>query len=161
MDVDRVAGLLHAVVCVPDLEASLTFYRDLLGGRVTYSWEHDTATLAALTGYDTPSARAAVVTYPDDSEIELCEFRRPRGSSTVTREWFDAGINFITFRVPDIHATVDRLRMADVRFHGDIVRQILNDADVAEVVYCFAPEGTAVTLVQLPIGRVSLANQDA
>lgn len=139
----------------------MSFYRDLLGGRVTYSWEHDTATLAALTSYQAPSARAAVVTYADGSEIEICEYRRPRGSSIVTREWFDAGINFVTFRVQDIHRTVDRLRMAGVRFHTDIVGVVLNDGEVADVVYCFAPEGTAVTLVQLPVGRVSLAAQDA
>src|ERR1035441_8994158 len=96
-----VVGFFHAVVVVPDIETSLAFYRDLLEGQVTYAWEHDPATLASLTGFDKPSARAAVVTYPDGSEIELCEFRRPLGAERVTREWCDAGINFVTFRVLD------------------------------------------------------------
>lgn len=161
MDLKGVTGFLHAVVTVPDLDASLAFYRDLLGGRVSYAWEHDPMTLGRLTRYEAPSARAAVVSYPDGSEIELCEFRRPRGLPTVTREWYDAGVNFVTFRVTDIHETVDKLKSAGTRLHTDIVTHVLNDGEMAQVVYCFAPEGTAITLVQLPGGRRTLAGPDA
>ncbi len=153
----RVLGFFHAVVEVPDMDKSLAFYRDLLEGQVSYAWEHDPSTLASLTGFENPSAKAAVVTYPDGSEIELCEFRRPRGAEQVTREWYDAGINFVAFKVSNIDKVVDRLTQAGVRFHGDVVSHVLNDGAITKVVYCFAPEGTAVTLVELPSGRKSLA----
>lgn len=152
-----IVGFFHAVVAVPDMETSLAFYRDLLQGRVTYAWEHDQLTLASLTGYVMPSARAAVVTYPDDSEIELCEFRQPRGAEHVTKEWYDAGLSFVAFRVSDIDGVVRRLERAGVRFHSSVVSQMLSDGAIAKVVHCFAPEGTTVTLVELPGGRRSLA----
>ncbi len=155
-----VVGFFHAVVEVPDIEKSLAFYRDLLEGRVSYAWEHDVSTLASLTGFDNPSARAAVVTYADGSEIELCEFRRPRGAEQVTREWYDAGVNFVAFKVSEIDKVVDRLTRAGVRFHGNVVSHVLSDGEIAKVVYCFAPEGTAVTLVELPGGRKSLAGDN-
>ena len=162
MDVKGVAGFLHAVVSVPDLERVAGFLPRPVGrsGQLRVG-EHDPVTLGCLTGYEAPSAHAAVVSYPDGSEIELCEFRRPRGVPTVTREWYDAGVNFVTFRGTDIHETVEKLESAGTRLHTDIVSQVLNDGEIAEVVYCFAPEGTPITLVQLPGGRRSLASPDA
>ena len=128
---------------------------------MTYAWERDAVTLEALTVYKAPSEHAAVVTYADGSGIELCEFRRPRGAGRVTRKWYDAGTNFVTFRVPDIDAAVSKHTKARVRTHSNVVSQVLNDGEVAQVVHCFVPEGTAVTLVQLPGGRNSLDSRDA
>lgn len=156
-DHGRVEGFFHAVVTVADMETSLAFYRDLLGMRVSYAWEHDPGTLRALTGYPDPQAAAAVLECPDGTEIELVEFRRPLGLERVEKRWHDAGLSFAAFKVTGIEGLVDRLLRAGVRFNGDVVHQRLDDGAVVKVVYCFAPEGTSITLVELPPARQTLA----
>jgi catechol 2,3-dioxygenase-like lactoylglutathione lyase family enzyme len=153
----RIEGFFHAVVTVPDMEASVHFWRDLLGLRVSHAWEHDPATLRSLTGYEDPDAHAAVLECPDGTEIELVEFRRPRGLDRVEKRWHDAGLSFAAFRVTGIERLVERLRAAGVPFNGDVVHHRLEDGAVVRVVYCFAPEGTSVTLVEFPPGRRTLA----
>ena len=153
----RVTGIFHAVIAVPDLDEALRFYRDLLGLEVTLRWDHDPATLSRLTGYAEPVASAATLAAPDGSEIELAEFRRPEGRPTVEKRWEDAGLSFITLTCDDLEATVARLRHAGTRFVGDIVDYALQDGAIVRVVYCFAPEGTTITLIELPRDRERLA----
>jgi glyoxylase I family protein len=157
----RVEGFFHATVTVPDMEVSLRFYRDLLGLEVTYAWNHDPAALSALTGFEEPEASAAILSCPDGSEIELAEFRRPRGLDRVEKRWQDAGLSFAAFRVSGIGALAERLRAAGVRFNSDVLEYPLEDGSTVRVVYCFAPEGTTITLVELPRGRRTLSEPDA
>lgn len=152
-----IVGFQHAVVTVPDMTTSLRFYRDLLGLKVTYAWDHNADTLSKLTGYQQPQARAAILECPDGTELELVEFQRPRGSSHATKRWHDAGISFIAFKVTNVDALVERLKAAGVSFNGDVVHHTLEDGAVVKVVYCFSPEGTTVTFTELPAGRQKLA----
>jgi lactoylglutathione lyase len=152
----RVEGFFHATVTVADMEASLRFYRDLLGLEVTHAWEHDRDTLRSLTGYEDPDGHAAILGCPDGTEIELVELRRPRGLERVAKRWHDAGLSFAAFRVSDIGALMERLRAAGVPFNSDVVHHRLEDGSIVKVVYCFAPEGTTITLVELPPGRRTL-----
>jgi catechol 2,3-dioxygenase-like lactoylglutathione lyase family enzyme len=156
-----ITGVFHAVIAVPDLDVALLFYRDLLGLTVTLRWDHDAATLSKLTGYADPVASAATLAAPDGTEIELAEFRRPQGRPRVEKRWEDAGLSFITLTCDNLGEVVARLRAAGTRFVGDIVDYVLEDGAVVRVVYCFAPEGTTITLIELPHGRARLAVPDA
>ncbi len=155
-----ITGVFHAVIAVPDLDAALLFYRDLLGLTVTLRWDHDVATLSRLTGYADPVASAATLAAPDGTEIELAEFRRPKGRPRVEKRWEDAGLSFITLTCDDLEVVVARLRSAGTPFVGEIVDYVLEDGAVVRVVYCFAPEGTTITLIELPHGRERLATPD-
>jgi lactoylglutathione lyase len=157
----RVEGFFHATVTVADMEASLRFYRDLLGLEVSHAWEHDRDTLRSLTGYEDPAGKAAILGCPEGTEIELVEFHRPRGLDHVEKRWEDAGLSFAAFRVSDIGAVVDRLRAAGIRFNGDVIDHRQEDGSIVKVVYCFAPEGTTITLVELPPGRRTLGASGA
>jgi catechol 2,3-dioxygenase-like lactoylglutathione lyase family enzyme len=152
-----ISGVFHPVIVVPDLDAALSFYRDLLGLRVTYAWEHDPATLARLTGYRDAAGRAATLAAPDGTEIELAEFRRPRGRPSVEKRWEDAGLSFVALTCSDLDDLVARLVSAGVPFVSEVVEQLLDDGAIVKVVYCFAPEGTTITLVELPKNRQRLA----
>lgn len=136
-------GFFHAVVVVPDLEESLASYRESLNGRVTYAWEHDLVRLTSLIGYDAPSARAVIVTYPAGGKVELCELRRPRqrDAERVTREWCDAGVSVVAFPVSEIDGLVDQLGRAGVRLHGEVAAQVLNGGGMAKVVYMLCSRG--------------------
>ena len=116
-----------------------------------------TTLLSKLTGYSDPIASAATLAAPDGTEIELAEFRHPRGRASVEKRWEDAGLSFLTLACDDLDAVVARLTAAGTRFVSDIVDYGLEDGAVVRVVYCFAPEGTTITLIQLPRGRDTLA----
>jgi len=152
----RIEGVYHATVIAHDLDRSLAFYRDLLGFRVSYAWEHDPAILGRLTGYARPAGRAAILECADGTELEVAEFSEPRGRPRVEHRWEDAGINFLAFRVRGIDALVERLAAAGVRVNGPVVSQTLDDGSVVRVVYCFDPDGVTLTLVELPAGHRTL-----
>jgi NAD(P)-dependent dehydrogenase (short-subunit alcohol dehydrogenase family)/catechol 2,3-dioxygenase-like lactoylglutathione lyase family enzyme len=152
----RIEGVFHATVIVSDLDRSLGFYRDLLGFRVSYAWEHDPTILSALTGYPRAAGRAAILECADGTELEVAELREPRGRAAVEHRWEDAGINFLAFRVQGIDALVKRLAAAGTRINGPIVAQTLDDGSVVRVVYCFDPDGVTLTLVELPAGHRTL-----
>jgi catechol 2,3-dioxygenase-like lactoylglutathione lyase family enzyme len=156
----RVTGIFHPVIVVPDLDAALHFYRDLLGLRVTLRWDHDPTLLSRLTGYAEASGSAATLAAPDGTEIELAAFKEPHGRRRVEKRWEDAGLSFIALTCDDLGAVVARLRAAGTRFVSDIVDYPMADGTVVRVVYCFAPEGTTLTLVQMPPGRPRLALPD-
>jgi lactoylglutathione lyase len=153
-----VEGFLHVVITVSDMDASLAFYRDLLGLRVAYAWDHDPDVLSKLTGYPRPKARAVILECPDGTELELVEFREPRSATTSPKRWHDAGPSFLAFRVTNISDLVEGLERAAVRFNSEVVDYRLEDAGVVRVVYCFAPEGTTITLAEFPPGRRRLSD---
>jgi catechol 2,3-dioxygenase-like lactoylglutathione lyase family enzyme len=144
------------VIVVSDMEAALRFYRDLLGLRVTSDDVHDPALMRRLTGYDNADVRAIILECPDRTEIELAEFRRPRGHSKVSRQFEDAGLYSVTFTVSDLEDVVGRLREAGYHFtSASVVQHVLRDGAVVGVVYCIGPDGVLITLAELPKGRQS------
>jgi catechol 2,3-dioxygenase-like lactoylglutathione lyase family enzyme len=145
---------------VPDLDQALRFYRDLLGLTVTLRWQHDPAILTALTGYPEAAGEAATLAAPDGTEVEIASFSHPVGRPRVEKRWEDAGLSFITLTCDDLDAVVARLRAAGTRFVGDVVDYVMDDGLLVKVVYCFAPEGTTITLIQMPPGRERLASSD-
>jgi catechol 2,3-dioxygenase-like lactoylglutathione lyase family enzyme len=155
MDV-AVRSLFHPVIATSSLEAALGFYRDLLGLRVTFDDYHDPVALHGLFGYDDPVVHAAVVSFPDDSEIELVEFERPRGTP-VRRKAGDPGVMAVNMLVTGLDELVERLAAAGFPPASGIVPQTLPDGGQIRVVVCRAPDDVMIILVELPPGRTSLA----
>ena len=140
-------AILHPVITVSDINESLAFYRDLLGLKVTDDYHHDPAHLAQLLGVPDPDVRAVVLQCPDGSELELAEFRRPRGTSTAQKRFEDAGLTFVSIVVDDIDIIVERLLDGGYSTHGPIVDYPWPDPGM-RVVYCFGPDRTPITLAQ-------------
>ena len=101
-----VLSVLDCCVTVPDLDDALVFFGDLLGFDVEATGTHEQARSDALLGLDGARARYAIVTCPDHTEIELLEFRSPRGKPRDTRLPRYAGISVLTPIVDDLEATV-------------------------------------------------------
>jgi catechol 2,3-dioxygenase-like lactoylglutathione lyase family enzyme len=141
--------VLHPVITVSDLDAALVFYCDLLGLVVASDFVHDPELLAPLVGVENPDVRAAILRCPDGSELELAEFRSPRGRATCEKAFADAGITFVTLVVDDIEETVVRLEEAGYAMHGPIV-DYPSEEGMIRVVYCYGPDRTGITLAELP-----------
>ncbi len=152
-----VLGVFHPTITVSDMDQALAFYRDVLGLRPTFDGQHEPEAIGQLLGYGDPDVRAVIVQAPDGSEIELAEFRRPKGRPTVDRDWADAGLSLLSLRVTGIEELMARITGAGFCFTSDLVRQTLPDGAVVNVAVCRGPDGVSVTLSELPSDRTSLS----
>lgn len=154
-----VIGVMHSIVTVSDMDRALLFYRDVLRLRVTFDEVHDPAVMERLTGYKDPDVRAVVVEADDGTEIELVQFRRPAGRTRVERDWCDAGLCMLTFRVSDLDESIRLLRAAGIEFTSEPTIQVLPDQSTVRAVYCYGPDGVTICLGELPQGRRSIGEE--
>lgn len=144
-----VVGVLHPIVMVTSLDRAIGFYTDVLGFVLGDRWWHDPDSLAALTGYDDPSAQAAIMTAPDGTEIEMVQFDRPPGDAQHVRQWHDVGINMISLGVSDLDTTVQRMTTLGGTVVGEPV-EFTHGGRVTNVVYGFDPDGITLCHVEAP-----------
>ncbi|PYP40602.1 MAG: methylmalonyl-CoA epimerase [Gemmatimonadetes bacterium] len=100
--------IAHVGVAVPDLEAALAFYRDVLG---------------LVPRPDEFADGAAIVSLPmGESDIELLSPREPAGPIARFLERRGAGIHHICYRVPDLDRALDACRRAGYRLIDEVPR---------------------------------------
>lgn len=100
--------IAHVGIAVPDLEAALAFYREVLGLDPHPPESADGATIAAL-----PFG---------DAQVELLEPRHPDSPIAKFLARRGPGIHHICYRVPDLDAALDACRAAGYRLVDDVPR---------------------------------------
>jgi catechol 2,3-dioxygenase-like lactoylglutathione lyase family enzyme len=143
-----ITGLAHTGVCVPDCEAAVAFYRDVLGLRVLSppyvmagnAIRDDMGELVA-----DPTMKAAIVGFGDDGDgvLEVIEYLNVEGAdrrATLT----DYGLSHVGLVCEDLDATRADLESKGVQF---LVSGI---ADVARVrtTWFVDPWGVVFILVE-------------
>lgn len=126
-----ITRLAHTGVCVPNCEAAVTYYRDVLGLRVL-------SPPYVMTGnairddmgelMSDPSMKAAILGFDDDGDrvLEVIEYLNVEGAA-AGRALTDSGLSHVGLVCEDIEATRAELEGKGVRF---LVSGI---ADVARV----------------------------
>jgi Glyoxalase/Bleomycin resistance protein/Dioxygenase superfamily len=149
-----ITGLAHTGVCVPDCEAAVAFYRDVLGLRVLSppyvmtgnAIRDDMGELVS-----DPSMKAAIVGFGDDSDrvLEVIEYLGVKGGPpdsrrSAGRALTDHGLSHVGLICEDLDATRAELESKGVRF---LVSGI---ADVARVrtTWFVDPWGVVFILVE-------------
>jgi len=123
--------IAHVGVAVPDIEAALAFYRDVLG-LVPHPPENaDGATIVSLS--------------LGESEVELLTSRDPGSPVAKFLARRGPGIHHICYRVPDLDQALDACRRGGYRLVDEVPRQGAGGRRIAFV----HPEGTAVILLEL------------
>jgi predicted enzyme related to lactoylglutathione lyase len=145
-----ITGLAHTGVCVPDCEAAVAFYRDVLGLQVLSppfvmagkAIRNDMGELVS-----DPAMKAAIVGFPDgtDRVLEVIEYLNvdghdQRSAAALT----DHGLSHVGLICEDLNATRAELESNGVRF---LVSGI---ADVARVrtTWFVDPWGVVFILVE-------------
>ena len=145
-----VRGIDHAGITVASLEASLGFYRDLLGLSVIGEGEDSGPELDAITGLSGLRMRYAELDLGAGQLLEVIEFGRPEGKRLVQAPR-DAGAAHLALRVDDVDELCARLVAAGVTVPG---RPTTINApgrwSGARCVYVEDPDGRTVELVQRP-----------
>ncbi|MGB6209954.1 VOC family protein [Mycobacterium sp.] len=145
-----ITGLAHSGVCVPDCEAAVAFYRDVLGMRVLsapYVMAGDAIREDMGELVSDPTMKAAIVGFDDDGDrvLEVIEYLGVAGGDRrSTAAITDFGLSHVGLVCEDIDATRAELEANGVRFLVDGV------ADVARVrtTWFVDPWGVVFILVE-------------
>jgi catechol 2,3-dioxygenase-like lactoylglutathione lyase family enzyme len=145
-----ITGLAHTGVCVPDCEAAVAFYRDVLGLTVLsppYVMAGDAIRDDMGELVPDPMMKAAIVGFDDDGDhvLEVIEYLGvPGGEQRTAAALTDHGLSHVGLICEDIDATRTQLEAKGVRFLVDGV------ADVARVrtTWFVDPWGVVFILVE-------------
>ena len=123
--------IAHVGIAVPDLDAALAFYRDVLG----------------LTPHPTEQADgAAIASLPfGESEVELLAPLAADGPIAKFLERRGPGIHHVCYRVPDLDAALQACRAAGYRLIDEVPRSGAGGRRIAFV----HPKATAGILLEL------------
>lgn len=126
-----ITGLAHTGVCVPDCEAAVAFYRDVLGLRVLsppYVMSGNAIREDMGELVSDPSMKAAIVGVGDDGDrvLEVIEYLNVDGGDG-DRALTDHGLSHVGLICEDLDATRAELQSRGVRF------LVSGVADVARV----------------------------
>jgi len=127
-----ITGLAHTGVCVPDCEAAVAFYRDVLGLRVLSppyvmagnALREDMGELVS-----DPTMKAAIVGLPDDGDrvFEVIEYLNVDGGSeqgAADRALTDHGLSHVGLICEDLDATRAELEAKGVRFLSSGIAEV-------------------------------------
>ena len=137
----------HVGLNVPDLEAGLAFYRDLLG--LELSWRHFVSGpfLEKITGIAGARADVAQLLCPGGSRIELTAYL-PTGDDVPVRQ-NRVGLTHLSFGVHDVPGIQRRLEAAGVVFASEpvAIEDPAHPLDGWTVTYLTDPFGTTLELL--------------
>ena len=128
-----IEGLAHTAVCVPDVEAAVAWYRDVLGLHVLsppYLMEGEALQRDMGELIPDPKIKAAIVGFPHDGDrvLEVIEYPDiTGGAARRDAELSDHGLTHVALLCTDIDATHTELECRGVQFLTTAI------ADVARV----------------------------
>lgn len=147
----EVARLHHTGLTVASLDASLAFYRDLLGFEVLAEQEKAGGYLAEIVGYPEAHVRMAHIALPgSDERLELFEYLSPAMVSEPS-EPRRIGLTHVCLLVDDLAALYRRLLDAGVTSFFSPPVEVDTGVNRGGLgVYLRDPDGTIVELFQPP-----------
>jgi lactoylglutathione lyase len=142
----RVTGLNHCGIQVADLERSIAFYEQLLGGEVAARWVKDNETVHRLAGYPGLEVHGAALRIPgSDIVFEILEYRNVE-RTPVDPATANPGTGHLCFYVDDLQSLYERLSSRGVTFISPPLPA--TSAPHRRVVYLIDPDGIRVELIQ-------------
>lgn len=138
-----ITNIRHTGIVVKNLEESLHFYT-LLGFTVSVMAAEVTgfiSKISAKTGVDLTTIKLLA---PDGSMIELLDYKR--NVILLERTMFGTGIAHIAFTVHNVEEVYKELRAEGIKFNST---PQVSPTGYAKVVFCKAPEGTFIELVEV------------
>jgi catechol 2,3-dioxygenase-like lactoylglutathione lyase family enzyme len=142
--------LHHTGLTVTDLDASVTFYRDVVGFDVVFTQEKRGGYLAEIVGYPDAHVRMAHLVLPgSEHRLELFQYLRPE---PVLRrgEPRETGLTHVCVVVDDVESVFERLVAGGATAGG---RPVLVDTGAnagGRGVYLRDPDGIVIELFQPP-----------
>ena len=141
--------LHHVGLTVADLEASIEFYRAVLGCTIRERSQSSGPEVDALTGVAGARLVTADLELEDGGILELIQYLTPRGTTPAQRR-NDPGHTHIGFLVDDVDAAYERLAA-----HGSVpssrpitIHEPGSAWDGIRAIYACDPDGRTVEMVE-------------
>jgi catechol 2,3-dioxygenase-like lactoylglutathione lyase family enzyme len=144
----------HINIVVPDLEAAVRFYCDVLGFTKVKEALLEGEWIDRIVGLRGVTARAAFIVAPaGEPRIELLCYDTPRGDPLPDASRPNTpGLRHLALRVDDMAAMIARLRAAGVTLFSEPVRVpagvVRHDAGEKVLVYFLDPNGVILELAE-------------
>jgi catechol 2,3-dioxygenase-like lactoylglutathione lyase family enzyme len=135
----------HTGIVVTDLDASLYFYRDLLGFRITKKMEETGDYIDNVLSLQNANVTTVKLALPSGQMIELLKYHS-HIAEPKKRAIYDIGISHVALTVQDLDAEYEMLKDKGIQFNSP---PQLSPDDYAKVAFCSAPEGTLIELVEV------------
>jgi catechol 2,3-dioxygenase-like lactoylglutathione lyase family enzyme len=143
--------LSHFCVIVSDLDASIAFYRDIMGMQIRSKGTHTTVIAKAI-AYPGAEMNSANLFFAGEPRpwLELIQYVKPKGKK-AQYEIQDIGSSHFCFNVDDIDAAYAELKKKGVHFLSEPVRIPPNPQTGSKggaIVYFRDPDGFSLELYQ-------------
>lgn len=150
------AGPEHVGLTVPDLDAAIRFFTEVIGGTLVFHGGRVAEKpdfMQRSLGVDPAAAFSyAFVRCGDGTNFELFEYAAPGQSHAMPRN-SDVGGHHVAFYVDDVEAGAAHLRAHGVTVMGEVNRIAEGPAGGSSWVYFLAPWGLQLELVSYPQGK--------
>ena len=140
-----IKSIRHTGIVADDLAASLHFYGDLLGFKITKKMEESGVFIDTILSLPNVSVTTVKMAAPDGSLIELLKFHS-HSRKMNSRKICDIGITHMALEVNALDDVYERLKDEGIVFTAP--PQVSPDG-YAKVTFCSAPEGTSIELVEV------------
>ena len=140
-------AIRHFGMVVRDIEASLHFYRDLLGLKIQRDILEEGEFIDTILKLKDVQVRTVKMA-SDNGEtlVELLEYGSHKGNKIENYQIFDLGASHIAFTVENVEAEYHRLLSEGITF--TCLPRVSPDKK-AKVTFCFDPDGVPVELVEV------------
>ena len=140
-----IKGIRHTGIVVTDLDASLYFYRDLLGLQVAKQMEEAGDYIDNWSSLRNVKVTTVKMTCPSGQMIELLKYHSHPAEQKI-RKICEIGISHIAFSVDDLDIEYKKLKNKGIQFTSP---PQLSPDGYAKVTFCRGPEGTLIELVEV------------
>ncbi len=151
MATSTLTGIHHIGLTVADLDASIRFYRDLLGMTLVRRREADADYIARQTGY--PGVHLSVASFKTGPEsqqsLEVVQYRN-HGGDRADPATNRPGNSHLCFQTADLTGMFEQLRAQGVPFRSEPVLITSGPNQGGLVVYMSDPDGYTIELFQPP-----------
>ncbi len=138
----------HFSFTVSNLNDSLHFFCDLLGLKATPVMDLDDKDLQKIVGIPGAHLRLSLVQVPDNKNIELIEYVKPRGKK-LDLKTCNTGVAHLAFVVDDIQKMYDDLSKKGVKFNSPPVLVPGNDGKGKwAICYLKGPDDITLELIE-------------
>jgi len=140
----------HMGIQVRDLDASVRFYRDVLGFELVFQWNPQAEYIRTITGYPGADIHAAILKMPGaELYLEILEYRNVEKAPVDTRT-ANPGTAHMAFYTDDCEALYAELTAKGVRSVSPPVTPSIGPNKGGRAVYMIDPDGIRVEFIQTP-----------
>ena len=140
-----IKDIRHTGIVVADLETSLYFYCEHLGFQITKQMVESGNYIDNILSLRNVKVTTIKLTSASGQMIELLKYHSHPADQKM-REIYEIGISHIAFTVADLDIEYQRLADKGIKFNS--FPQLSPDG-YAKVIFCRAPEGTLIELVEV------------